>query len=64
MFNFFKHKRKSESNTYEGRIITDNEFKEMIRPKTRGFVNDELDEINKMIEELKSMGMKNNESRK
>ena len=34
----------------------------MIRPKTRGFVNDELDEINKMIEELKSMGMKNNES--
>ena len=63
MFNFFKHKKKSESKTYEGRIITDDEFKEMIRPKTRGFVNDELDEINKLIEELKIMGM-NNEGRK
>jgi len=58
MFNFFKHKIKSESNIYDGRIITDDEFKEMIRPKTRGFVNDELDEINMMIEKLKTMGMK------
>lgn len=63
MFSFFKHKKESVSNTYEGRIITDDEFKEMIRPKTKGFVNDELDEIDDMIERLKQMGL-DNEDRK
>lgn len=56
MFNFLKHKNKSESNTYDGKIITDDEFRKMICPKTKGFINDEFDEINKMVEKLKRMG--------
>lgn len=57
MFNLFKHKKESEPNTYDGIVITDEEFNEMIRPKCHSFISDEVNDINKMIERLKKMGM-------
>ena len=53
-FNFFKRKKKvEEPRVFEGKVITDEEFKEMIRPKTESFVKKELDEINRMMEEVR-----------
>lgn len=53
MFNLFKHKKKETPRTFEGRIITDEELEEMIRPKEESFVKKELREINNMVEEIK-----------
>ena len=53
MFNLFKHKNKDTSRTFEGRIITDEELEEMIKPKEESFIKKELREINSMVEEIK-----------
>ncbi len=53
MFNLFKHKKKDTSRTFEGRIITDEELEEMIKPKEESFIKKELREINSMVEEIK-----------
>lgn len=53
MFNLFKHKEKETPRTFEGRIITDDEFKEMITPKDESFIKKELREINEMVEDIK-----------
>ena len=53
MFNLFKHKKKEDPRTFEGRIITDEELEEMTRPKEESFVKKELREINKMVDEIK-----------
>lgn len=54
MFNLFKHKKKKESpRTFEGRFITDEEIREMTRPKSESFVKKELREINEMMDEIR-----------
>lgn len=53
MMNFLKKKR--EPKTYEGRVISDEEFKEMIRPKNGSFIQKELNEINELIETIKKL---------
>jgi hypothetical protein len=52
-FKFFKHKKKEDPKTYEGRFISDEEIDEMTRPKNGTFIKKEFEEINKMMEELK-----------
>lgn len=53
-FNFFKRKKKvEEPRVFEGKVITDEEFKEMIRPKSESFVSKEFKEINDLVEEIK-----------
>lgn len=55
LFKFFRHKKKEEkpSRTFEGRVITDEEIKEMTQLKQETFVHKEFREINKMMDELK-----------
>ena len=53
--NFFKRK-KEEPRTFEGRFITDEEIKEMIKPKGESFVKKEIQELNDMVEELRHYG--------
>lgn len=52
-FRFFRHKKKEESKTFEGRFITDEEIEEMTRPKVGTFIGKELKEINEMMDDLK-----------
>lgn len=54
-FNIFRHKKKKvrEPKTFEGRFISDEEIKEMVRPKKDGFIKQELDEINEMMKKIK-----------
>lgn len=53
MFNLFRHKEKEESRTLEGRIISDEEMKEMIQPKHGTFIKKEMEEIHDMMDEVK-----------
>lgn len=53
MFNWFKHKKKETPKTFEGRFITDEEIKEMTRPKEESFVKKELREINEMMDQIR-----------
>ena len=53
MFSFSKKKKDEQSRTLDGRIISDEEFKEMIKPKTGTFIKREFKEINEMMEEVK-----------
>ena len=52
-FRFFRHKKKEEPKTFEGRFITDEEIEEMTRPKVGTFIGKELKEINEMMDDLK-----------
>ena len=54
-FNIFRHKEKKEvpSKTVEGKFISDEEFEELIRPKTKSIVKQGLEEIDEMMKELK-----------
>lgn len=53
MFNLFRRKKKETPRTFEGRIITDEELKEMTRPKEESFVRKELLEINELLDRIK-----------
>jgi len=54
-FNIFKRKKKvvEEPKTFEGRFISDEEFKEMIRAKNKTFIEKEFETINDMMKEVK-----------
>jgi hypothetical protein len=53
MRNFFRKKR--EPKTYEGKVISNEEFKEMIAPKGNSFMQDEFDEINELMKTMKKL---------
>lgn len=53
-FNFFRHKKKEDtSKTFEGRFISEEELKEMTRPKQESFIKKEFEEIDKMMNNIK-----------
>ena len=53
-FKFFRHKKKEDtSKTFEGRFISEEEFKEMIKPKQESFIKKEFEEIDKMMNNIK-----------
>ena len=52
-FSFFRHKKKEEPKTFEGRFITDEEIEEMTKPKIGTFIGKELKEIDEMMDDLK-----------
>ena len=53
-FKFFRHKKKEDtSKTFEGRFISEEELKEMIRPKQESFIKKEFEEIDKMMNNIK-----------
>lgn len=54
-FNIFKRKKKIKdtSKTYEGRVITDEEIQKMIQPKSGNFITKDLNEINRMMENIR-----------
>lgn len=53
-FNIFKHKKKvEEPKTFEGRFISDEEIKEMVKPKKETFIKQEMKEINEMMKEVR-----------
>lgn len=54
-FKFFRHKKKEDtSKTFEGRFISEEEFKEMIKPKQESFVKKEFDTVQKMLDDVKN----------
>ena len=54
IFDFLKFKKKDDSSrVLEGRIISDEEFNEMIRPKKNSFIKKQFDEIDGMMEEVR-----------
>lgn len=54
IFGFLKFKKKDDSSrVLEGRIISDEEFNEMIRPKKNSFIKKQFDEIDGMMEEVR-----------
>lgn len=51
---FLKHKKKEkEPKTYEGRFVSDDEIKEMVKPKKESFIQKEMKDINDMMETLR-----------
>jgi len=53
-FNFFKHKKVvEEPKTFEGRFISDDEIKEMVKPKKESFIKQEMTEINEMMSKVR-----------
>lgn len=53
-FNFFKRKKVREPKVFEGKFLSDEEFKKMVIPKNETFIKKEFDEINKDLEMLKN----------
>ena len=54
-FNLFKHKEKEEEpREFEGRVVSDDEIYEMIRPKTGTFIKKELGEIDEMMKKIRN----------
>ena len=53
MINLFK--KKLIPKTYEGRIISDEEFKEMIQPKKDSFIKTSFNEINELVETMNKL---------
>lgn len=53
MINLFK--KKLIPKTHEGRIISDEEFKEMIQPKKDSFIKTSFNEINELMETMKKL---------
>lgn len=54
-FNLFKHNKKDEEpHTFEGRFISDDEIKEMIKPKKGTFIKEGLNEINAMMKQVRN----------
>lgn len=55
IFNFFKHKKKTEDTTitYNGRFISDEEIEKMIQPKTESFIKKEFQEIDEMMKNIR-----------
>lgn len=53
MINFFK--KKKEPKTYEGKVISDEEFKEMIRPKKESFMRTSFSEIDELVKTMKKL---------
>lgn len=53
-FNIFKRKKKEyEPRTFEGRVISDEELKEMTRPKNGTFIKREFEEIEEMMNKIR-----------
>lgn len=53
-FNFLKHKKVvEEPKTFEGRFISDDEIKEMVKPKKESFIKQEMTEINEMMSKVR-----------
>lgn len=53
-FNFFKHKKKvEEPKIFDGRFISDEEIKEMVKPKKESFIKQEMTEINDMMSKVR-----------
>ena len=53
-FNFLRHKKKEDtSKTFEGRFISEEELKEMIRPKQESFIKKEFDDVQKMLDDVR-----------
>jgi hypothetical protein len=53
-FNFFKHKKEEEPpKTFEGRFISEDEIKEMTRPKKGTFIKKEFDEIEELMKTVR-----------
>ena len=53
LLNFFKHKKEETPRTFEGRFISDEELKEMTKPKSESFIKKEMKEIEDMMEKVK-----------
>ena len=53
IFNFLRKKRKEEPRTFEGRFVTDDEIREMTRPKKGTFIRKEFKEIREMMDGIK-----------
>lgn len=53
--NLFK-KKKEEPKVFEGRFITDDEIKMMIKSDKPSFISKEMKEINDMVEKMKNYG--------
>ena len=51
----FSKKKEDTSRTLEGRIISDEEFNEMIKPKTGTFIKKDFKEIKEMMEDVKKL---------
>lgn len=53
-FNFFRHKKTEDtSKTFEGRFISEEELKEMTRPKQESFIKKEFDDVQKMLDDVR-----------
>lgn len=49
-------KKKEEPKVFEGRFITDDEIKMMIKSDKPSFISKEMKEINDMVEKMKNYG--------
>ena len=53
-FKFFRNKKKEDtSKTFEGRFISEEELKEMIRPKQESFIKKEFEDVQKMLDDVR-----------
>ena len=52
-FKFFRHKKKEQPRTFEGRFITDEEIEEMTMPKRETFIEKDMREIREKMDEIK-----------